>query len=108
MSNGMQPVVDVASSWQPPNGPRAAGPTVTASLNFTTMMREWQAVDEEAERLRQLWDVNVWQDELGRSSDLRGTADLLERIAAGADQAGRPAWRPRPLSWTIQDREARS
>ncbi len=54
------------------------------------MMREWQAVDEEAERLRQLWDVNVWQDELGRSSDLRGTADLLERIAAGADQAGRP------------------
>lgn len=90
MSNGVQPVVDVAASWQPPSGPRAAGPTVTASLNFTTMMREWQAVDEEAERLRQLWDVNVWQDELGRSSDLRGTADLLERIAAGADQAGRP------------------
>jgi Ca-activated chloride channel family protein len=90
MSPGAQPIMDVTPSWQQPSGSRATGVVATASLNFTTMMREWQAMNDEAERLRLLWDLNGWQDELGRSSDLRRTGNLLERIAAVAGQAGRP------------------
>ncbi len=90
LTPGPHPIVDVSASWQPAGGPRQASPVVTASLTFTTSLREQQVVDEEAERFRHIWDMNTYQMELDRSSDLRGTGDLLGRIAQSADQAGRP------------------
>jgi Mg-chelatase subunit ChlD len=87
---GPQQIMEVTPSWQAPDGSRVTGTAVVTSLNLTTIMREQQATDEEVERLRHMWDINIYQEMLKRTSDLNATGNLLQKIMNGARDAGRP------------------
>lgn len=88
ISSGSHPLLAVSASWQPATGPRASTREIVASLHYTPIEREQQRVNEEAQLLRLRWEMNLYQDRLGRATGLRRTGELLGQIAAGAAGLG--------------------
>jgi len=60
-----------------------------ASLEWTNSLVSAQTLNQEVDRDRLMWDVNLYADALQRTDDQNRTGELLKQIADTANAAGR-------------------
>lgn len=85
---GLQPVLDIAVSWQSPDGTRGTTKPVEARLEFTFNERAWAQGDSEAQRLCNWWEMLRFQEKALAAEDYQQVRERLQDLVASAQRLG--------------------